>query len=399
MVPVVGVRFFGIGRAVLRYLERLVSHDTTFRVLSDLRKTIYLKMETQLPSFDQSAQRGEATTRVVSDVENLQEAFLRIAYPLAVSCLLLVVAFIFLYSSSPLLGILLLATYLPALLVPVAIGIRSRGVWRASVNARQALTGEFLEFVTGIMEIRIHGREKDWLLRMQEATRKERLVLEKTDRQAALSNAFAQAFPSFGTVAFLTVGCFLCASGQWSGPWAATLPLAVTALFEAMQPIFSLYARYEKTAVSSQRIFGDVVAKMGVDDTLKGIIKTKDILIAEGSEVSIKNLSFSWPNGRQVLNSIDLSLKSGEVKGIIGPSGIGKTTLLNILEGFLPAYVGTVKIDGYPVNEYNATEIRKKIAVVDQVHTFFKQPSGKIYLSRNMMQQMKKCGKFLIRWI
>ena len=89
MIPVVGVRFFGISRAALRYCDRLVSHNVTFRVLSELRVYFYKKLELIVNEFKSKKERSSYLSVAISDIENLQDTFLRLIAPLFVAVFVL----------------------------------------------------------------------------------------------------------------------------------------------------------------------------------------------------------------------------------------------------------------------------------------------------------------------
>lgn len=358
-LPVVGVRFFGIARAAFRYLERLVSHDTTFKILRNLRVKVYGDAEPLLPDYRQKLRREDVVARLVSDVENLQEAFLRIIYPYLSAFLVLLAGMFILWLFNPLLALAFGLLYsLTVFVVPVILNKYAKGVWAEAASIKQELFRSFLEFSYGLAEILSNRREAQWENKLEEILDKDLKQSTKAAASGALSNSLAYMFPALSMWSCLAISCWLVSQNKLPGVMVAIAPLASSALFEAVQPILLMGVRFEKSSVSAQRVFG-------LKDRPPTAPFTDDTALL-GNELVIENLGFSYTGNEPVIEGFNLSLKPGEIKALVGPSGVGKSTVINIILGFLDGYSGKVQMDGADQHQIPADQWRKYFSVVDQ---------------------------------
>lgn len=370
MVPVVGVRFFGIARAAFRYMERLVSHDTTFRVLRDLRILIYKGLEPFLPDLSVKADRGGIVSRMISDVENLQDAFLRIVYPYMVAMAILVCGFALLWIFNPMMalafGIIFAVSVFAA---PFVVMSAAKGAWKEAVAVRQKMYGAFIEFSYGISEILANGREKSWEEKLGEVLKQDLKAGKRAAVHGAAANALSSMLPAISMWACLAISCWMTAKGGLPGELAAVAPLAVSALFEAALPIFTVGARIEKSAASAGRIFelpyGTSNANRNAAQPSEGIGNVR------GKVLRIEKLSFEYSKDAPLVRDFNLTLESGKIIALMGPSGAGKSTIANLLLGFIEGYTGTIWMDGVDIKGMEKEERRRFFSVVDQKPFFF----------------------------
>ena len=167
-VAIVGVRFFGIARALLRYLERLVSHDLAFRTLTDLRRRFFARLVPLVPGGLAGSARSELLSRFVGDVDRLQDLYLRALAPPLVAALAgagaVLVAFLMLPAAAVALAAMLL---MAGVLAPMLTRLSARSAGRRQAAARSALGTDMIEVASGSAEIAVAGREQEWLSRIE----------------------------------------------------------------------------------------------------------------------------------------------------------------------------------------------------------------------------------------
>ncbi|MGH9282289.1 MAG: thiol reductant ABC exporter subunit CydD, partial [Acidimicrobiales bacterium] len=158
MVAVTATRTFGLGRALFRYAERLVSHDAVLRVLADLRVTVYRRLERLAPAALRRTHRGDLLTRLVSDVDALQDQVLRWLLPAAVATTVSLAAVVFTGVVLPAAGAALaLGLLVAGLAVPALTGAVSRRTERQLAPARATLTTRTVDLLTGTAELTVAG--------------------------------------------------------------------------------------------------------------------------------------------------------------------------------------------------------------------------------------------------
>ncbi len=168
-VAIVGVRFFGLSRGVFRYLERLVSHDVTFRLLSRLRVWFYQKLEPLAPARLMDYRAGDLLSRMTGDVETLENFYVRVVSPPLVALLTAIFVSIFLASFYPLLALVLIGFFLAlGLILPLVSQLLSRGPGKALVNLRSDLQVQLVDGIQGLPDILAYGRAADRLALISE---------------------------------------------------------------------------------------------------------------------------------------------------------------------------------------------------------------------------------------
>ena len=269
-VAIVGVRFFGIARPVVRYFERLRSHELAFRVLERVRRRVYERIEPLSPVQLQGDRRGETLSTLVSDVDSQQNLHLRgIAPPLvalAAGAVSVGVAAAFLPAAGIVLATGLLAAGLGAPALSAALSRRAGG---REAAARGELAAELVEITSGSVELVAYGRQRDHLEQLRAADRR----LVRLRRRAALADGLGDGLRLLlmgaTVVAVLAVGVSSHASGGLNRVLIAMLALLALASFEAVQPLPEAARELGETVAAGRRIFALTDRKPAVVDATK----------------------------------------------------------------------------------------------------------------------------------
>ncbi|EXU66377.1 cysteine ABC transporter permease, partial [Streptomyces sp. PRh5] len=235
MVAVTATRAFGIGRAVFRYAERLVSHDAVLRVLAVLRVAVYRRLERLAPAGLGRTRRGDLLSRLVADVDTVQDYFLRWLLPVGTALTVGAASVGFLTWVLPEAGAVLAAGLLVAgVVVPAVSGALARRAERRLAPARGALSAQVVDLLEGAAELTVAGA----LPRRLDAVRRADGVLTRIARRAAAAagtGAGLSALVCGLTVAAAAwVGVPAVADGRIHGVWLAVVVLTPLAAFEAV---------------------------------------------------------------------------------------------------------------------------------------------------------------------
>ncbi len=358
-VAVVGVRFFGIARGVFRYLERLVSHETTFRLLAHLRVEFYKSLEPLAPARLVSLHTGDLLSRVVGDIESLQNLYLRAVAPPLVAVVSAVLLTIFLNLFDPLVALVALVFMLAAgILVPLLAWWSSERPGRQRVAARAELNAALVDNIQGMAEALVYGRAAAQLEGVRALS--ERLAAE--ERRIAHHDALQLAFSIF-----LTSGAGLAvlaaAIPRVDGVYLATVTLATIAVFEAFQPLVQAAVQLGGTAQAARRLFEIADLPPAVTDRAPAGSVTAD----EHPALEIRDLSFRYAaDAPLVLDRVSLALQPGERIAILGESGAGKSTLVNLLLRFWDYEGGQIALGGHELRDYDQTDVRDLLGVMTQ---------------------------------
>ena len=364
-IAIVGVRFFGIARGGFRYLERLVSHEVTFRLLARLRVWFYRALEPLAPARLMQYRSGDLLARVVADVETLENLYLRVLAPPIVALLVaLLVVFLMGAFDAGLALALLVSLLLTGAALPLLTQRLARGTGLHLVGVRAELNGLLVDGIQGVADLLAFGAEGRHLRRV------ERLSLDLAGLQArmarigGLEGALGGLLMNLATLAVLAIAIPLVSAAELDGVYLAMLVLIVLSSFEAVLPLPRAFQYLNGSLEAGRRLFEIVDTGPAVVDPVHPAGKPAE------ATLRVKNLRFSYaPDESPALDDISFDLAQGQFVAVVGPSGAGKSTLAHLLLRFWEYREGHILLDGRELREYDQETARSLMAVVSQ-HTY-----------------------------
>jgi ATP-binding cassette, subfamily C, bacterial CydC len=362
-VAIVCVRLFGLARPLARYFERLASHDLALRVLGRTRVRVYERVEPLAPTQLEGDRRGDLLSRLVADVDSLQNLHLRGAGPRLVALVVGAVSVGVTAAFLPTAAIVLAAGLLiGGIAVPAIAGLLGRRAGAVEARARGELTAELVETVRGSPELAVYGREDERLARLAAADG----ALVRLARRGALADGAGDALRlsvTGATVAgVLAVAVSANAAGHLDRVLLALLALLALASFEAVQPLSQAARELAETLAAGRRLLEVMDRRPAITDPADPYP-----LPAEPFSVALENVHARYAPGEPpALDGVDLRLEPGRRVALVGPSGAGKTTVVNLLVRFLDPEAGRVTLGGRDLREYRQEHVRRVIAVAGQ---------------------------------
>lgn len=363
MVAIVAVQAFGLGRPIVRYLERLASHDMALRMLGRVRTRFYERFEPLAPAELDCYREGDLLSRMVADVDAQQNLYLRSLEPALVALVAGAVSVGAASAFLPAAGVVLAAGLLAAgLLVPAVSGWLGARARRRQAGARGELSAELVELMRGAPEVVAFGADQAALARVRAADR----TLVKLARRDALA---AGAGDGLGLmVAGLTVAGVLAlavnasAQGHLDRVLIATLALLALASFEAVTPLGAAARELFATLAAGRRLLELTGSEAAVHDpALPAPAPSWPFALA------LEDVRARYPRQpRPALDAVSLRVQAGERVALLGPSGAGKTTIVNLLLRFLDPEEGKVTVAGRDLREFDQEDVRRLIAVAGQ---------------------------------
>jgi len=364
-LAIVGVRFFGILRGLLRYAERYVSHQVTFDLLAHLRVWFYRSLEPLAPACLIQARSGDLLSRILADVQTLENFYLRALAPPLAAALVVVFMVAFMGSYHPQLAVVtLLALVLSGLGIPLLTLRLSQGVGRGAVRLRAELNSTLVDGIQGMADILAFGAEERHQARVHRLSQAWIALQARLARVSGLQAALTALAMTLTVVAILGVAVPLVNAGRLDGLYLAVLVLAVMASFEAVLPLPLAAANLESSSAAARRLFDIVDAQPVVHDPDRPSPEPSDY------DLVVEHLSFRYAMDEPpALVDVSFELPQGQHLAIVGPSGSGKTTLVNLLLRFWEYQEGYIGLGGHDLRSYRAEDVRRMIAVVTQ-HTY-----------------------------
>ena len=367
MTTIVGVRFFGLFRAVSRYFERYVSHDVTFKMLSRIRVAFYQKLQPLAPARLLNYQSGDLLGRIVADVETQQNLFLKVLAPPISALLVLVIYGLFLARYDVRFTVILAASFLLAGLgVPWGIKIFGDGIASQMKSLKSVLNIQISDCLLGMSEIIAYGQVQSRLSRVrlidQELMHRQRRYIGLS----ALSSALVGMIANIGMWLVLILGIVLAEQKRLSGVDLGMLALGCFSSFEVLFPLGLVPYHLEQNLTAADRLLEIIDAEPAVKEC------AARSFVPEGFDLVFQDISFKYgQNEPWTFKHLSFRIPEKSKVAVVGPSGAGKTSMVNLLLRFWEYNEGQIFLGGHSLREYSLEDVRSFLGVVTQrTHIF-----------------------------
>ncbi|UUN27954.1 thiol reductant ABC exporter subunit CydD [Streptomyces sp. FIT100] len=368
MVAVTATRAFGIGRAVFRYAERLVSHDAVLRMLADLRVGVYRRLERLAPAGLRRTRRGDLLSRLVADVDALQDYWLRWLLPAGVAVVVGTGAVGFTAWLLPEAGAVLAVGLLAAgVAVPAVSGACARRAERRLAPARGALAARVVDLLRGTAELTVSGALKGRLAAVREADQALTRIASRTASATALGAGLSALACGLTVVFAAYAGVMAVHAGRIEGVELAVVVLTPLAAFEAVTGLPLAVQYRQRVKRSAERVFEVLDAPAPVHEPSHPAPAP-----ASPFPLQVRGLAARHAGqDRDALDGLELSLTAGRRIAVVGASGSGKTTLAQVLLRFLDARAGTYTLGGTDAAALDGDTVRRFVGLCAQdAHIF-----------------------------
>ncbi|MER7508548.1 thiol reductant ABC exporter subunit CydD [Streptomyces lavendulae] len=380
MVAVTATRAFGIGRAVFRYAERLVSHDAVLRMLADLRVAVYRRLERIAPAGLREQRRGDLLSRLVADADALQDYWLRWLLPVGTAVLVGTGSVAFTAWLLPEAGAALaVGLLLAGVVVPLVSGACSRAAERRLAPARGELATRVTDLLTGTAELTVAGALADRKGRARESDGVLTRIASRGAAATGLGSGLSALVCGLTVVCAALAGAEAVASGRLSGVAMAVVVLTPLAAFEAVSGLPLAVQYRQRVRRSAERVYEVIDAPVPVTEPAEPAEPA-------GSPFPLRltGLAARHPGQeRDALHGLDLTLEAGRRIAVVGPSGSGKTTLAQVLLRFLDQREGGYTLGGVDARTLDGDDVRRSVGLCAQdAHLFDSSVRENLRLAR-----------------
>jgi ATP-binding cassette subfamily C protein CydC len=367
IIPIFLVRFFSVSRSFSRYFERLVSHDVTFRLLGNLRSWFYARLAPLAPALLESYRSGDLLSRLVEDVEELENLYLRAIAPVLVAAVVSVLAFATLYPFDPALALAVLAFLAAAGAgVPLLVWTLSRGLGRNRLELRSELYARIVDGTQGVQDLLAFGREAEQRREIEVLNHKLGRIERRQSLIGGLQISLGDLLTNLAMLAALVLAIPLVAAGEVRGVYLAFLALVALGIFETVTPLGAAFGTIGRTTAAGERLFEISDAEPTIQNPKSSLPVPEDFVL------QLDKVSFRYGEDEPFsLEDVSFNLEPGRRVAVVGPSGSGKSTLASLILRFRDPQGGGIRLDGRSVSEYAQEDVRRLVSVVPQsTHVF-----------------------------
>jgi thiol reductant ABC exporter CydC subunit len=361
-VILVAVRVLALVRPAARYAERLVSHDLAFRSLGHLRTRVFARIEPLAPAGLEAYRDGELLSRMVADVDELQDLALRLLLPVAVAAVAGTVIATGVAVASPVAGVVLAAGLVCAATVPPLVAARvAARTRRRQATLRARLTADLVDTLGAAEELWLNGADARAAATIAADDRALVGAALRDARAAGAADALGVVFGGLTAVGVLVATTAAAGRGALDPLLVAPLTLVALGAFEAVLPL-STSARHLPSVLSTgRRVLELVDREPEVTDPDEPVAAARHAGIALREVVVVRG-----SDRRRVLDGVDLTLERGERMIVAGPSGAGKTTLAHLLVRFLERQDGDARLGPHDLRDHRQDDLRTVMLLSDQ---------------------------------
>lgn len=367
-VVIVGVRFFGLGRPVVRYVERLSSHDLALRMLTRVRTHFYARIVPLAPAELRTYREGDLLSRMVADVDALQNLTLRVLGPPIVATLAGAVSVGVAAAVLPAAGLVLaVGLLLGGIAVPALSGGLAARAGERQAAARGELSAELVGLLGGAPELTTFGATETALARVRAADAGLVATGRRDAGAAGLADGLGTLVTGITVCAVLALAVAASHAGQLDRVLVAMLTLLALASFEAVTPLAAAARELSVTLGAGRRILELTGRRPAVMDGPSPLPAP-----AWPFTVSFENVTARYSGqDAPVLEGFSGVLAAGERVALLGPSGSGKTTVANLLLRFLDPEAGRVTLAGRDLRDYRLADLPGVVAIAGQTSHLF----------------------------
>ncbi|PTO66210.1 heme ABC transporter ATP-binding protein/permease CydC [Vibrio splendidus] len=361
MLPGGGVRGLAMSRTAGRWGERVVSHNATFKLLTDLRIFFFKKLAPLIPGRISNLRDADLLNRLVADVDAMDHVYLRLVSPVTVGVFGIFFLTLFLMWFDSSLGLILGSILLIMLLVwPILfykLGKRNGGELTQNKADLRVTT---LDWIEGYSELTLFGAEERYRNAILETQRK---LMANQFVNANLTGMASAALMLFNGLT-LVLMLWLAADGVGGNapdPFIALMAFATMASFELLMPIAGAFQHLGQTLSSARRLNEVILSEPEVQFAEEKLDINKPL------DITFSNVTFNYPDSeRTVLNAVDLTIPATHKVAIVGQTGSGKSTLIQLLTRYWDPKKGYISIAGIELTQWNESQLRESISVVSQ---------------------------------
>jgi ABC-type multidrug transport system fused ATPase/permease subunit len=348
-------------RVLFRFMSSYLSHRAAWNLVHEIRQRVYGTVQSFSMDFFHNKQTGELMSRVVDDTATFENLYAHIMPDMVVNVFTLTGVTVILFSIDPRLALL---TCIPVPFILSSGWVFTKVVlpkFRKHRKSRGEMTAQLQDNLSGIKEIQAFGQQKRASDSFKEKDRVHIGAMLKALKLSAVFHPGVEFFTALGTVIVVGFGGYFAFRYQLSVTDIVGFLLYLALFYAPITGLAQLLESAAESLAGAERVIELLDTPVNVKDTPGAA----DIGIAEGS-VSFEKIGFSYIEGTPVLNDVTFDIRPGMMAAFVGATGVGKTTITQLISRFYDPEAGAVKLDGHDLRSITLESLRRNISIVMQ---------------------------------
>lgn len=355
LIAIYGITVF------LTWLQTFVMVNVALKMIQKIRQDIFEKIQTLSLRFFDVRSQGDLMSRVTNDIDNLNQALTQSVVQIISSALTFIGVTIAMFALDWILAIVTLIT------VPIMFFVTKKLVAYSGKNfaKRQKDLGELNGFIeeaiTGADVTTLYGKEKETVQNFNKINEQLRVSATKADTFSAFIFPSMNFINNLGMGLVIGTGSVMALNGMTTVGVIAAFINYSRQFSRPLSQFATLMNTIQAAVAGGERVFE-------IMDEVPEIKNKKDAFVVQNLQghVALENVSFGYEENKTILKEVSLKARPGETIALVGPTGSGKTTIINLLTRFYDIQQGQIHIDGKNIKEYDMNSLRSKIGVVLQ---------------------------------
>lgn len=398
--PASGVRGLAIFRTTSRYFEKLVTHDATFRVLANLRVSVFKKLIPLSPSGLNRFRNSELLNRLVADVDTLDTLYLNLISPFISAVMIILFMAIGLSFVSVSLMLIICGILLALLIiVPTVFYHLGLNLGRNAIQNRANYRSQFIEWIQLNAEFLLFGNLNQVTKRLQNTERQWLNAQSKESQLSGLSNALLMLSNGILTcvMIYLVSTAINVPTAEYPEALIALVVFCVMASAEILSPIGISFLHLGQVITAAERI--NEITEQQPNVQFNGRAEWQNLSLNQPL-VRFENVNFAYWNGeQQVLNDLSFDVFKGQKVAILGKTGSGKSTIFQLLNRNYDPTSGQIWLNNCKIEDFSEQTLRSKLVTLSQrVHIFSQTLRDNLLMGNSavtdeqMIEVIKKVG-------
>lgn len=350
-----------LSRIVFRFMSNYMAHKAAWYLVGDLRTKVYDKLAHMHLGYFHDKQTGDLMSRVVNDTRDFELLYAHMIPESITNIVTFLGVLIILLTINPKLALITCAPIPLILISGIIFAKKVRPFFRISQQKMGELNGKLQDNLSGTHEIQAFGREEYETGRVNEKNFEHVKAMLQALKVSAVFHPSVEFISSIGTVLVVAFGGYLAYAEGLQVEDIVAFLLYLSLFYQPITGLANLVENMQQSLSGAERVITILDAPNEIEDRPGAV----DLTYVKG-EITFEHVCFSYVEGIPVLNDVSFTCKPGEMLALVGPTGVGKTTITELLSRFYEPDSGRILIDGQDIQNITVKSLRQNISTVLQ---------------------------------